>query len=247
MKRTVLIGLAGLGYFIVSLFLFMPFRMAPVENYNLVAMPLFAAAFLFLLYKACTVEAESRGYLYGYFAGIVMWQLLGETASLAVPSGLVLQFSDMNIKVLGGYFYVLAGWVLLYLLWKLKMLNSRAAYVFMIFLGIWSFELYMDNYSSRLPLFMMGITANAIAVASLAACIVVLVMAKRSKSIERKTVLGGVFYIVLNILLSASGPWKQPQSFYLKYEVPALRQELVDTQRELDHIRRLQLQMIYTP
>ncbi len=110
MKRTFLIGLSGLGYFIVSLFLFMPFRMKPIENYNLFALPFFAAVFLFLLYKACTVEKDSRGYLFGYFAGIVMWQLFGETASLTVPSGLILQFSDMNIKVLGGYFYVLAGW-----------------------------------------------------------------------------------------------------------------------------------------
>lgn len=245
MKRTILIGLSGLGYFIVSLFLFMPFRMKPIENYNLFALPLFATVFIFLLYKACTVEKDSRGYLFGYFAGIVMWQLFGETASLTVPSGLILQFSDMNIKVVGGYFYVLSGWGLLYMLWKLKMLNSRAAYVFVIFLGIWSFEVYMDNYSSRLPLFMMGIVANIIMVVFLVASILVLIMAKRSASIERKTILGGVFYLTLNIVLMSSGQWKKPQDFYLKYEVPALQQELIDTQRELDHIRRLQLQMIY--
>ena len=174
-----------------------------------------------------------------------MWQLFGETASLSVPSGLVLQFSDMNIKVLGGYFYVLAGWALLYMLWKLKMLNSRAAYVAVIFLGIWSFEVYMDNYSSRVPLFMMGIVANSIMVVFLIASIVVLIMAKRSRSIERKTILGGIFYLTLNVVLMSSGQWKKPQDFYLKYEVPALQQELIDTQRELDHIRELRLQMIY--
>ncbi len=247
MKRTFLIGLSGLGYFIVSLFLFMPFRMKPIENYNLFALPFFAAVFLFLLYKACTVEKDSRGYLFGYFAGIVMWQLFGETASLAVPSGLILQFSDMNIKVLGGYFYVLAGWALLYMLWKLKMLNSRAAYVFVIFLGIWSFEVYMDNYSSRVPLFMMGIVANCIMVVFLIASIVVLVMAKRSASIERKTILGGVFYLTLNIVLMSSGQWKKPQDFYLKYEVPALQQELKETQEKLDYIQYQKMQMIYMP
>ena len=247
MKRTIFIGLSGILYFAVSLVLFMPFRMQPIENYNLFALPLFAAAFLFLFYKACTAQKDTRGYLFGYFAGIVMWQLLGETASLKVPSGAILQFSDMNIKVLGGYFYVLAGWIFLYMLWKLKMLNSRAAYVFVIFLGIWSFELYMDNYSSRLPLYMMGIVSNILLVVFLIVSTVILVLAKRTSSIERKTVLGGIFYLTLNIVLSASGPWKQPQSFYLKYEVPALQQELTDTQLELDHIKRLQLQMIYTP
>jgi hypothetical protein len=247
MKRTILIGLSGLGYFIVSLFLFLPFRMKPIENYNLFALPFFAAVFLFLLYKACTVEKDSRGYLFGYFAGILMWQLFGETASLTVPSGLILQFSDMNIKVLGGYFYVLAGWALLYMLWKLKMLNSRAAYVFVIFLGIWSFEVYMDNYSSRVPLFMMGIVANIVMVVFLIASIVVLIMAKRSTSIERKTILGGVFYLTLNIVLMSSGQWKKPQDFYLKYEIPALQQELKEAQHKLDYIQRLKLQMIYMP
>jgi hypothetical protein len=72
-------------------------------------------------------------------------------------------------------------------------------------------------------------------------------MAKRTASIERKTVLGGVFYLTLNIVLMSSGQWKKPQDFYLKYEVPALQQELIDTQRELDHIRQLQLQMIFLP
>ena len=247
MKRTFFIGLSGLGYFIVSLFLFMPFRMKPIENYNLFALPLFAIVFIFLLYKACTVEKDSRGYLFGYFAGIVMWQLFGETASLTVPSGLILQFSDMNIKVLGGYFYVLAGWALLYMLWKLKMLNSRAAYVFVIFLGIWSFEVYMDNYSSRVPLFMMGIVANIIMVVFLIASIVVLIMAKRSVSIERKTILGGVFYLTLNVVLMSSGQWKKPQDFYMKYEIPALQAELKEAQQKLDAIQRMKLQMIYMP
>ena len=145
MKRTLWIAFSGIGYFIISLFLFMPFRMKPVENYNLIATPIFVLVFLYLFYKACTVQSDSRGYLFGYFAGILMWQSLGEIPSLRVPAGAVLQFSDMNLKVLGGYFYVLMGWVLLYMLWKIKMLNSRAAYVLVIFLGIWSFEVYMDN------------------------------------------------------------------------------------------------------
>jgi hypothetical protein len=192
MKRTLLIALSGIGYFIISLILFMPFRMKPIENYNLVALPLFTIAFLYLFYKACTVEQDSKGYLFGYFAGILMWQCIGEIPSLRVPSGAVLQFSDMNIKVLGGYFYVLAGWIMLYLTWKIKMLKSRAAYVFMIFLGIWSFEVYMDNYSSRVPLTMMGVIANIIMVIFLLISIGIMYLAKKSTSVERKTILGGV-------------------------------------------------------
>ncbi len=72
-------------------------------------------------------------------------------------------------------------------------------------------------------------------------------MAKRSASIERKTILGGVFYLTLNIVLMSSGQWKKPQDFYLKYEVPALQQELTEAQEKLDYIQRLKLQMIYMP
>jgi len=245
MKRTLLIALSGIGYFIISLILFMPFRMKPIENYNLVALPLFTIAFLYLFYKACTVEQDSKGYLFGYFAGILMWQCIGEIPSLRVPSGAVLQFSDMNIKVLGGYFYVLAGWIMLYLTWKIKMLKSRAAYVFMIFLGIWSFEVYMDNYSSRVPLTMMGVIANIIMVIFLLISIGIMYLAKKSTSVERKTILGGVLYITLNIVIMASGQWKQPQSFYMKYGPEEIQYELQEMQKELDHMNEIKKQMIY--
>lgn len=245
MKRTLWIAFSGIGYFIVSLFLFMPFRMKPVENYNLIATPIFVLVFLYLFYKACTVQSDSRGYLFGYFAGILMWQSLGEIPSLRVPAGAVLQFSDMNLKVLGGYFYVLMGWVLLYMLWKIKMLNSRAAYVLVIFLGIWSFEVYMDNYSSKVPLYMMGSIANVIMVVFLIASIVVLYLAKKAKTIERKTVLGGVLYLTLNLVLMSSGQWKQPQSFYMKYGPEEMQYQIREMQKELEHMNWIKQQMIY--
>ena len=246
MKRTLLIALSGIGYFIISLILFTPFRMKPIENYNLVALPLFMIAFLYLYYKACTVEQDSKSYLYGFFAGILMWQCIGEIPSLRVPSGAVLQFSDMNIKVLGGYFYVLVGWMLLYLTWKTNMLKSRTAFVFMIFLGIWSFEIYMDNYSSRVPPAMMGVIANIIMVIFLLISIGILYLAKKSTSIERRTVLGGILYLTLNIVLMSSSQWKQPQSFYIKYGAAEIESQIKDMQKELDHINQIKKQMIFT-
>jgi len=246
MKRTLLIALSGIGYFIISLILFMPFRMRPVENYNLVALPLFMIAFLYLFYKACTVEQDSKGYLFGYFAGILMWQCIGEIPSLRVPSGAVLQFSDMNIKVLGGYFYALVGWILLYLTWNVKMLKDRAAFVFMIFLGIWSFEVYMDNYSSRVPLAMMGVIANIIMVVFLLISIWILYLAKKSTSIERRTVLGGILYLTLYIVLMSSSQWQQSQSFYIKYGAGEIESQIQELQEELDHINQIKKQMIFT-
>jgi hypothetical protein len=219
--------------------------MRPIENYNLIALPIFAFAFLYLLYKACTVAQDTRGYLFGYFAGILMWQVVGEIPSIRVPSGAVLLFSDMNIKVLGGYFYVITGWILLYMLWRLKMLNSRAAYPFVIFLGIWTFELYMDNYSSRVPLAMMGMIANGITLVFLIISIVILYSARKTASIERKTILGGILYITLSIVLSASSQWKTPQSFYIKYGAAELEAQIGEMQKELDHINEIKKQMTY--
>jgi hypothetical protein len=102
----------------------------------------------------------------------------------------------------------------------------------------------MDNYSAKVPMFMMGIIANTVLYVFLVACIFVLYLAKKAATIERKTVLGGILYLTLSIVLSAAG-WKQPQSFYLKYGVAELKAELQDVQAELAHIERLKKQMVY--
>jgi hypothetical protein len=125
------------------------------------------------------------------------------------------------------------------------MLNSRAAYPFVIFLGIWTFELYMDNYSSRVPLAMMGMIANGITLVFLIISIVILYRARKTASIERKTILGGILYITLSIVLSASSQWKTPQSFYIKYGAAELEAQIGEMQRELDHINEIKKQMTY--
>ena len=82
--------------------LFVPLRMKPVPNFNLFIFPLFIAGFLYLFYKACSTAMETKAYLYAYFAGMLLWQVLGEMSSLRVNEGLILQFSDVNIKTAGG-------------------------------------------------------------------------------------------------------------------------------------------------
>jgi hypothetical protein len=242
MIRALLIAFSGIIYFILSLLIFLPFRMKPIENYNLLALPLLAAVFFFLLYKACTEEKNSKSYLFAFFAGILMWQVVGEIPSIRVPSGAILQFSDLNIKVLGGYFYVLTGWVLLYFLWITKSIKHQAAFAFMIFMGIWTFEIYMDNYSSKVPLDMMPSIANVVMVIALIVSILILYLAKKAATIERKTVMGGLLYITLSIVIMASGQWKKPQSFYLKYEGTAIEHEIESLKAELEHINTIKKQ-----
>jgi hypothetical protein len=243
MLRALTIALSGIVYFILSLLIFLPFRMKPIENYNLFALPFLAAVFIFLLYKACTEAKDSKSYLFAYFAGILMWQVVGEIPSIRVPSGVILQFSDINIKLLGGYFYVLASWVLLYILWVTRSIKEQAAFTFMIFLGIWTFEIYMDNYSSKVPLDMMPAIANIIMVAALIVSGLILYLARNAATIVRKTVMGGLLYITLSLVIMASGQWKKPQSFYLKYEGAAIEHEMKVLKGELEYINYLKKQL----
>ena len=238
--RTLLIALAGQLFFIVSVITMIPLRMAknPVENYNLFYMPLLAILFLVLFYRTCVEKKESRGYIYGYFAALVSWPLIGEVASMPVDKGVVTQFTSMNIKILGGYFYVLTGWALLKILWRTKALKNSVCVFMMTFLSIWSFELYMDNYSSRVPLEMMPVIASWVSIISAIICLILLTIAWKSPSIERKTFLGCILYIFFALVLMG-GQWKKPQTFYLKYEAKHIGHEIEELKEEQKYMKYL--------
>ena len=238
--RTLLIALAGQLFFIVSVITMIPLRMAknPVENYNLFYMPLLAILFLVLFYRTCVEKKESRGYIYGYFAALVSWPLIGEVASMPVDKGVVTQFTSMNIKLLGGYFYVLTGWALLKILWRTKALKNSVCVFMMTFLSIWSFELYMDNYSSRVPLEMMPVIASWVTIVSSIVAIVLLSIAWRSTSIEKKTFLGCILYIFIALMMMG-GQWKKPQTFYLKYEAKHIGHEIEELKEEQKYMKYL--------
>ena len=243
MLRALAIAVSGIVYFILSLLIFLPFRMKPVENYNLFALPILAAIFLGLVYKVCTVEKESKGYLYAFYAGILMWQVIGEIPFIKVPAGHILQFSDLNIKMLGGYYYTLAGWILLHILWRSGAIKKQLAFMFVIFLGIWSFELYMDNYSFRVPMQVMPMVSNVIMLFAVIVSIILLVLARKAATIEKKTVIGGVLYISISLIMMASGQWKKPQDFYIKYESTGIENEIKELQEERQYIEEIKTTM----
>ncbi|MCX5904045.1 MAG: hypothetical protein NTV89_11375 [Proteobacteria bacterium] len=243
MLRALAIAVSGIVYFILSLLIFLPFRMKPVENYNLFALPVLAAIFLGLVYKVCTVEKESKGYLYAFYAGILMWQVVGEIPFIKVPAGHILQFSDLNIKMLGGYYYMLAGWVLLHILWRSGAIKKQVAFMFVIFLGIWSFELYMDNYSFRVPMQVMPMVSNVIMLFAVVVSIFLLVLARKAATIEKKTIIGGVLYISISLIMMASGQWKKPQDFYIKYESTGIENEIKELQEERQYIEEIKTTM----
>lgn len=243
MLRALAIAVSGIVYFILSLLIFLPFRMKPVENYNLFALPVLAAIFFGLVYKACTVEKESKGYLYAFYAGILMWQVVGEIPFIRVPAGHILQFSDLNIKMLGGYYYMLAGWVLLHILWRSGAIKKQVAFIFVIFLSIWSFELYMDNYSFRVPMQIMPMVSTVIMLFAAVVSIFLLFLARKAATIEKKNILGGILYISISIIMMASGQWKKPQDFYIKYEATGIEHEIKELQEERQYIEQLKTTM----
>ena len=244
MLRAILIALSGLVCFLISVLTMIPLRMNPVANYNLFYMPIMAIIFGFLFYRLCTEAKESKAYLYAFFAALVGWPLLGETAALPVPEGIIKQFSSVDIMQLGSYYYVVAGWIMLKILWRTKAIKNSVAVFLMTFLGIWTFELYMENYSSRVPLDMMPLIDNVITVVTLILSIALLYIARKATTLEKKTVMGCLLYLTVAIILMGSGPWKKPQSFYLKYEVPNMKQELKELQEEIEHLEKLKKDMI---
>jgi hypothetical protein len=244
--RTLLVALAGQLFFLVSVLTMIPLRMAenPVVNYNLFYVPLLALIFFALFYRACAEENESRGILYGYFSALVAWPLIGEVASMPLDEGIVTQFSGINIKLLGGYFYVVVGWILLKVMWRTKAVKSSVNTFFLVFLCIWSFELYMDNYSSKVHIDMMPIIASRVALVFGIASLVILFLAWRTTSIVKKNVLGCLLYITFSLVIMGSDQWKKPSTFYVKYEASHIGHEIQELQEEKEYLEYLRNYMI---
>lgn len=246
MWRTIWIALAGQGVFIISVITMSPLRIwkKPIVNYNLYYVPILAIFFGFLFYRACVEEKQSKGFLYGFFAALVAWPLIGEVASIPVDKGIVTQFSSVDIKLLGGYYYVIAGWIILKILWRTQALKSSICVFFLTFLCIWTFELYMENYTANVPIEMMPKIANYVAIAFTVISLLILIVAKRTPSVEKKTVMGCLLYITVSLVIMGSGQWKKPNNFYLKYESAHIDHELEELQEEKEYLEYLRNYLI---
>lgn len=244
--RTVLVALLGQVFFMVSVITMIPLRMAknPVVNYNLFYLPILALFFFALFYRACIEENEARGILYGYFSALVAWPLIGEVASMPLDEGMVKQFSSINIKLLGGYFYVVVGWILLKVMWMTGAVKNSVCTFFLVFLGIWTFELYMDNYSSKVPIDMMPVIAGWVAMVFGVASILILVFAWRAASTARKNLLGCLLYLTMSLVIMGSSQWKTPSTFYVKYEGAHIDHEIQELQEEKEYLNYLRDYMI---
>jgi len=246
MWRTIWIALAGQGVFIFSVITMSPLRMweEPVVNYNLFYLPILIILLAYLFYRCCIEENESKSYLYGFFAALIAWPVLGEMSSLPVEKGLITQLSDIDIKGIGGWYFVVFGWLGLKILWLTKAMKRSVCVFLMTFLAIWSFELYMDNYSSNIPVETMPVIAKYVANISLVVMIILLVIAKRTTSMEVKTVLGCMLYIFFALFLMGNDQWKNPSKFYVTYEASHINHEIIGLQEEKFQLEKLKKYML---
>ncbi len=246
MSRTLLMALSGYGVFMFSIFTMIPLRMAenPVVNYNLFFAPIFALIVIGLFFKGCKEKDEARQVVYGFLTAVFAWPLIGEVATLPVDKGIITQFSNVDIKLLGGWIYVLFGWIFLFVAWKTKAVKYSIATFLMTFLGIWTFELYMDNYSSKIAVEMMPVIANTVAAVFGILSIVVLVISWRSKSLVVKSTMGAVFYLTISLVLMGTTQWKVPAKFYIKYHSKHILHEIEDMKAEYEHMMKLKKYMI---
>jgi len=246
MWRTIWIALAGQGFFIFSVITMSPLRMwdEPVVNYNLFYLPILIFILGFLFYRCCTEEQESRAFLYGFFAALLAWPVIGEMSSLPVEKGIITQFSDIDIKGIGGWYFVAFGWVALKILWRTGAMKRSVCVFMMTFLSIWTFELYMDNYSSSIPIDMMPLIGNIVAAVSAVVMIAILIIARKTPSLEQKTVLGIILYIFFSLLLMGADQWKKPSKFYATYEAAHISSEIRELTAEQEKIEQLKLYML---
>jgi len=238
MKKTLLVAASGLLYFVFSLFLFMPLRMNPVPNYLLVILFSLIGLMIFLFLKMVQ-SSDEKAYLYAFFTGILLWQVVGELFSIRVPQGLVLQLSTVNIKVWQSYPYLILGWFFLVIVWRTRLIPNKLNFCMAIFLGIWSFELYMENYSGVIPIRLMPIIANVFLCLSLLLSIWILYRASKTTSLITQIALGGALYLTLSVLIMSTKQWQKPQVHYLKYEKEYLQEMLIRTEKQLKYLESL--------
>jgi hypothetical protein len=243
---AIVVAVSGLLYFVISLPMMMPLRMweEPLANYNLFYGSFLLIVFGAFLYLCATAEKLGRGYFYGFFAAILAWQLFGELASIPVNEGIVTQFSSVNIKLIGGYFYLLGLLLVIKILWRTGAIKPSIGVFGLTFCMIWGFELYMDNYSMLVDIENMPKYANMWGIAGVVITIVCLLIAWKATKPETRILMGIIMYISLTLMMLGFGQWKKPQKFYVEHEAVAIDKELKELEEEKQKIEELRQWMI---
>ena len=118
------------------------------------------------------------------------------------------------------------------------------AVFFMTFLSIWTFELYMDNYSVQVPVAMMPTISYSVGTIAVILSVLLLVIARKSPKKTTQTVMGCLLYITLSLALMGFSSWTKPQAFYVKYEAKHIDHEIEALTAQRAYIKQLRSQML---
>ena len=190
-------------YFFISDLLLVPLRKVP--NYNLFLLILFSLAFLILVYKAVTSGSQAKRLIYGSFGGLVLWSLIGEICpSLRVhPASLLNPICAVDIKHPSAAIYLALLLMSLSIAYITGAIKDGLAMMLAVFGSTWSFELYMQNYSARVPHEALPAIAYTLGGISLVVLLLAFFMTIKSTSPAGKTFWGyWIYYGLVTTLTS---------------------------------------------
>lgn len=201
--KSFLFALSLFLYFLIADILFVPLAMVP--NYNLFLLLIFLLCFFILTYKAVAAESQVRRLIYGSFGGLLLWSLIGELCpSLkAHPASLLSPISTVDIKHPSTLVYLVLLFVTLTISYVKGGLKDGLAMLIMVFGTTWGFELYMENYSTRLPVEIMPDIAYILGGIWGTILLLSIYMALRSTTLSGKTFWGyWIYFAVVTTLTS---------------------------------------------
>jgi hypothetical protein len=203
MMKSILFALSLFLYFLIADILFVPLAMVP--NYNLFLLLIFLLCCFILTYKAVAAESQVRRLIYGSFGGLLLWSLIGELCpSLkAHPASLLSPISTVDIKHPSTLVYLVLLFVTLTISYVKGGLKDGLAMLIMVFGTTWGFELYMENYSTRLPVEIMPDIAYILGGIWGTILLLSIYMALRSTTLSGKTFWGyWIYFAVVTTLTS---------------------------------------------
>jgi len=199
-----LIFAAGLFlYFLATDLLFLPLRRIP--NYNLYLLFFLLTIFFIVIYKAVTSDSPVKRLICGAFCGLILWSVIGELSpSLRVhPASFLNPICSVDIKHPSAAIYVIILFITLAIAYLTGGIKDGLAMLLLVFGSTWSFELYMQNYSTHFPLEVLPKIANILGGVSAVILLLALVMTAKSTTPAGKTFWGYWVYFAFVTTLTS--------------------------------------------
>jgi hypothetical protein len=194
MIQSLLFAISLIIYFVVTDLLFIPLKMIP--NYNLFLLLLFSLIYFILTYKAVAGASPVKRLIYGAFGGLILWSLIGELCPsfMGHQASLLKPISTVNIKQPSAAVYLAILLLTLTITYFAGAIKDGLAMILMVFGSTWGFELYLGNYSTRVPSEILPNIAYPLGALCSIIFLLAIFLAVKSTSPARKTFWGYWIY-----------------------------------------------------